>query len=254
MADETTEMADERAPATGPDPLLEEIDELADTARVRADAMRLSNGRWALGYVVTIAVLGCLLGYVESEVIAFTEPEHLAEVAGDIAIDRLGAIMERGRDLAKSNAPKFVKDAEEAVQHAVPEFRKTLEEIVRVQVNKAVADTLTAHDKALVEELRQLPEASKLIAAAASKPADADALYDRVHDLLASRSDVMTPMETTTAELIVARDNVRRLREVSGGLTPPERAERRLLQVVLAGLKMPPAPDVKAAPKTGKPK
>jgi len=210
-----------------------EMRELANEVHAQAEAMRIKSDRTLKIYVIVGILLVGYLFWAFHRIVNFIEPSSLAQNTGEIALGKARDLIADGESLAKSKAPELIREAENNVIHAVPEFRATLETKLRTEIAHYVKVALEEGDQVLVEELAKIPDAPQLMAAAPKDPDAAAKLYGEVRKAIMARKDVKSSLAETMTELNKLRDRLRKIKD-NHNLTPSERAERHLLQLVLA--------------------
>ena len=211
---------------------------LAEQIHAEADSMRIRSQRQMQIYAVVGIILVLYLAWAFHRIATFIEPTALAETAGEIvagkATEVIGAIEETG----KKEAPTLVHEAEAAVVQAVPDFRLELETNLRTQIGQYVKVALAESDKVMVDELSKIPTVEARLMQASKDPEAASKLFTEVRAKMMTRQDLKDSLAEAMAGLNKVRDHLRKLK-TNAGLTPLERAERRLLQVVMTKFEVP---------------
>jgi len=219
-------------------PTASDVKALAASIRTQAEKMEKGSTLQARIFIAVGLFLVLYMGWALNRIAKFIEPTALADTTATIAVGRMTEAVMDGAETGKNMAPELVRDAENAVIRSVPDFRVHLESTLKKQVNEVVKLALENGDKILVEEMKKVPNASALVISAQTNPDDAAKLYAQLRKQVLARTDVKQDIADAMVELNKLRDHMKKLKG-NAGLTATERAERRLLQVVLAKLDLP---------------
>lgn len=210
-----------------------EMQALAGRMRAEAEVMRRATRRQSRVLVLVGLFFVGYISWAFLRVAKFVDAEALAGTTSENAMSRASTFVDESTFQARMRAPDIVRGAEALFVAEVPSIRKSVDLSYSEKLGGALQAALTPFDRALIEEIAQLPDGPKRAAAAAGNPAEVAALYAAVQEKARARPEVLTAASTIPPGLEDLRDHVRQLR-ASLGLTTTERAERELLQMTIS--------------------
>jgi hypothetical protein len=222
-------------------PLVAEMEAYAARAELDVASARRSNRLQGVLYGVLIAFLLGYLGWAFVRLAPFADPGYSARIAADVVGFRLELMIGEFGGTARELAPSVVRELETQVLGVVPTFRGQLESFVAKDLPGAVTKVLSDGDRRLVASLKESPDGLVLVRATLAKPGlDADELlaFTRAHPapaaVPAEGAPAAEPAKDDSAALLLTfRDTVRRL-AANRDLDASEKAQRRLLQLIIA--------------------
>jgi hypothetical protein len=204
---------------------------LAERLDAEAKSLETKAGIRVGVYLAIGVVFIAYTAFAFQRIGSFVEPGALAKTTGDIAIGHALQFIETEKQQFHILAPSVVTQAEAAALDVIPRFRGELQRSLETELKDSVNASIAASDDALVLSLKSIPNSARLVQEAAKNPRAMATLFDQ-----ARRHSATVPEEAT--QLREVRSHLHKLR-VAKNLTPAERTERRLVQVVLARLDTP---------------